>query len=283
MSRNPELTLIPEMSQGLDDVLKTRLVSQTGSATLIKCQDINERKCPTNESEYDVMYDATDAVSSNQNKIQGYAPPVAKTAAPEPVCCKVPKEVCEQVPRTVYDTISRRDCHDVADTFCADLQERKCQTSQKPVQEIVSRQKFSLGSGLFLMFLINLLRCQGDLAEISLNPERSQAISATNPSKRPVVKERKCVIGRGKCDVTYNESTPVSPCVARCPRRSAIRCPTTNDTVLRRQYQDVANTVCANSNKRKCQISQRRVENTVLHDVERLSSSKSRLDQVKIV
>ena len=51
--------------------------------------------------------------------LQGYAPPVVRTAAPEPVCRKVPKEVCEQVPKTVYDTVSRRECHDVADTVCA--------------------------------------------------------------------------------------------------------------------------------------------------------------------
>ena len=33
--------------------------------------------------------------------LQGYAPPVVRTAAPETVCRKVPKEVCEQVPKTV--------------------------------------------------------------------------------------------------------------------------------------------------------------------------------------
>merc|ERR1739838_823367 len=76
--------------------------------------------------------------------LQGYAPPVVRTAAPEPVCRKVPKEVCEQVPKTVYDTVSRRECHDVADTVCANVQERKCQISQKPIQETVSRQQCSL-------------------------------------------------------------------------------------------------------------------------------------------
>merc|ERR1719317_1254425 len=76
--------------------------------------------------------------------LQGYAPPVVRTATAEPVCRKVPKEVCEQVPKTVYDTVSRRECHDVADTVCADVQERKCQISQKPVQETVSRQQCSI-------------------------------------------------------------------------------------------------------------------------------------------
>ena len=65
--------------------------------------------------------------------LQGYAPPVVRTAAPEPVCRKVPKEVCEQVPKTVYDTVSRRECHDFADTVCADLQEQEFSVSQKPV------------------------------------------------------------------------------------------------------------------------------------------------------
>merc|ERR1712025_440380 len=77
-------------------------------------------------------------LSLAQISLQGYAPPVVRTAAPEPVCRKVPKEVCEQVPKTVYDTVSRRECHDVADTVCADVQERKCQISQKPVQDCLS-------------------------------------------------------------------------------------------------------------------------------------------------
>merc|ERR1712066_1030625 len=67
--------------------------------------------------------------------LQGFAPPV---------CRKVPKEICEQVPKTIYDTVTRRECHDVADTVCADVQERKCQITQIPVQESVSRQQCSL-------------------------------------------------------------------------------------------------------------------------------------------
>merc|ERR1711936_902926 len=67
--------------------------------------------------------------------LQGYAPPV---------CRKVPKEVCEQVPKTIYDTVTRTECHDVTDSVCADFQERKCQISQRPVQESVSRQQCSL-------------------------------------------------------------------------------------------------------------------------------------------
>merc|ERR1712066_1123252 len=74
---------------------------------------------------------------------QGFAPPVIRPA-PQPVCRKVPKEVCEQVPKTIYDTVTRRECHDVADTVCADVQERKCQITQIPVQESVSRQQCSL-------------------------------------------------------------------------------------------------------------------------------------------
>merc|ERR1711874_620603 len=66
---------------------------------------------------------------------EGFAPPVVRPA-PQPVCRKVPK--------TIYDTVTRRECHDVADTVCADIQERKCQISQRPVQESVSRQQCSL-------------------------------------------------------------------------------------------------------------------------------------------
>ena len=68
------------------------------------------------------------------------------------------------------------------------------------------------------MFKINLLRCQGVLAEISLDPERSddpldivktrlvsKARTATIPSKCRDVNERKCVTSRDlrECDVAY--------------------------------------------------------------------------------
>merc|ERR1711910_276407 len=75
--------------------------------------------------------------------LQIYVPPIVRKA-PEPVCRKVPREVWEQVPKTIYDTVTRRECQDVADTICADVQERKCQISQRPVQETVSRQQCSL-------------------------------------------------------------------------------------------------------------------------------------------
>jgi len=104
------------------------------------------------------------------------------------------------------DAVSRRECHDVADTVCADVQERKCQVYREPVHEIVSRQQCSSpSSGLFPKFLTNVLRCQGDQAGVSINPERprdlfvdikirivSQASSATIPSKWRNVNERKC-------------------------------------------------------------------------------------------
>merc|ERR1712112_754632 len=51
--------------------------------------------------------------------LQFYSPPIQR-AAPEPVC--------RQVPNTV----------------CADVQERKCQISQRPVQESVSRKQCRL-------------------------------------------------------------------------------------------------------------------------------------------
>merc|ERR1712029_690122 len=34
-----------------------------------------------------------------------------------------------------------RDCHKVPDTVCADVQERKCQITQRPVQQTVSRKE----------------------------------------------------------------------------------------------------------------------------------------------
>ena len=133
----------------------------------------------------------------------------------------------------------------VSDTLCADVQERKCQTSQKPVQETVSCQQCSsTSSGQYFKFLSNLLRCQGDLAKTSLSQEisrdpfgdiKTRVVSQTVspiPSKWRSVNERKCS--------------------DQVPRASY-------DT-KRRQCQDVANTVCANANERKCQISQRPVQ-----------------------
>ena len=196
MSRYPDLTLHPEMSQRPHDVIKIMLVSQISSSTLTRCQDINERKCSTIKSEYNATNNPMDLVSTIQGPVsiiqfkilddiftmktfiasclllslaefslQGYAPPVVRTATPEPVCRKVPKKAYEQVPRTIYDTVYRRECYDVADTVCADIQEQKCSVSQKPVQETVSHQQCSSpSSGPFLTFLTNLLRCQGTLS-----------------------------------------------------------------------------------------------------------------------
>ena len=255
------MTLIPEMSQCLD-VIKTKLVNQTSSATQTECHDVNERKCSTNESEYNVTKHPMDAVSTIQCKIyddgltmmtliascllislaelslQGYAPPVVRTAAPEPVCGKVPKKVCEQVPRTVYDAVSRRECYDVADTVCGNIQEQKCPISQKPVQEIVSRQRCSsFKSGLFPIYLINLLRCQGDLTKMSLCHERS----------------------REQPDDLVSQLSQASCFIPKCHDVNERKCSDQQSLVKRRQCQDVAVNVCANANKRKCHISQRPV------------------------
>ena len=54
---------------------------------------------------------------------------------PEPVCRKTPREVCKQVPRTRYESVIRKECHSVPDTVCTDFKERKCQFTQRPVQE----------------------------------------------------------------------------------------------------------------------------------------------------
>ena len=273
MSRNPELTLIPEMSLMLDDVIKTRLLSKTSSATLIQCHNINERKCSTDKSEYNVTKDPMDAVSTIQDAVstiqdavsiiqykilddfltmktfiasclfislaefslQGYAPPVVRTAAPEPVCGKVPKKVCEEVPRTVYDTISRRECHDFADIVCADIQEQKCPVSQKPVQETVSHQQCSSqSSGPFLTFITNLLRCQGDLTKMTLSHEM--------PREPP--------------DDLVSPLSQASAVIPKCRSANERKCSDQQSLVKRRQCQDVADTERANTNKKKCQISQ---------------------------
>ena len=262
------------MSLTLDDVIKTRLLSKTSSATLTKCHDINERKCSTNKSEYNVTKNPMDAVSTIQDAVsiiqfkilddiftmktfiasclllslaefslQGYAPSVVRTATPEPVCGKVPKKVCEEVPRTVYDTVSRRECYDVAGAVCADIQEQKCSVSQKPVQETVSHlQCSSPSSGPFFTFLTNLLRCQGDLAKTSLSLE---------------------IFREPFDDVkTRLMSQAISPIPSKWRNINERKCSdqvprATHDNVKRRQCQDVADTVCANASERKCQISQR--------------------------
>ena len=47
MSRNPDVSLNPERSEDLCDDGKTRPVAQFFSATLTKCQVVNERNCET--------------------------------------------------------------------------------------------------------------------------------------------------------------------------------------------------------------------------------------------
>ena len=66
---------------------------------------------------------------------QFYPPPFARQATPQPTCRQVPKETCQQVPKTTFDTVKRRQCQDVADTVCTNANEKKCQISQKPVQD----------------------------------------------------------------------------------------------------------------------------------------------------
>ena len=146
----------------------------------------------------------------------------------------------------------------VTNTICANVQERMYQTSPKPVQETVSRQQCSYSSGQSLMLIINLLRSQGDLVGLSLNPERSrnpvdvvknrvvsEASSATIPCKFLVVNERKCVTkAMNECDVPKEVPRTIF----------------SFNTVKRRKCQDVVNTVCANANVRKCQISQMPVQ-----------------------
>ena len=273
MPRNPEVTLIPEMSLRLDDVIKTRLVSQTSSATLIQCHDVNERKCSTNKSEYYVTNNPMDAVSTIQDgvstiqykildyiltmmtiiascllhslaelSLQGYALPAVRTATPEPVCHMVPKKVHEQVPKTIYDTIPRRDCYDTADSVCANIHEL-CRVSQKPVQETVSRQECSSqSSGPSLIFLTNLFRCQGYLAKMSLSHER--------PREPP--------------DDLVSLLSQASSVIPKCRSANERKCSDQQSLVKRRQCQDVTDTVYANANKRKCQTSKRPIHAIVV-------------------
>merc|ERR1712131_346325 len=80
-------------------------------------------------------------VTFSNLSLQSYSPPIQRVAPPpEPVCRQVPKEVCNQVPKTSYESVPKKQCREVPDTVCADVQERKCQISQRPVQESVSRK-----------------------------------------------------------------------------------------------------------------------------------------------
>ena len=149
------------------------------------------------------------------------------------MCCNVPKKVCEEVPRTVYDAVSRRECYDVANTVCANIQEQECSVSQKPVQETVSRQRCSsFKSGLFSIYLNNLLRCQGDLTQMSLCHKRSR--------ERP--------------DDLVSPLSQASCVIPKCHDVNERKCSDQQSLVKRRQCQDVAVPLCANANKRKCPI-----------------------------
>ena len=104
------------------------------------------------------------------------------------------------------------------------------------------------------MFPINLLRCQGNLTKTFLCHERSREppddlVSQLSQASCVIpkchdVNERKCMTkALGECDLPKDVPDFIS------------------DIVKRRQCQDVADTdtVCANANERKCQISQRSV------------------------
>ena len=228
----------------------------------------NERKCVTDlKTNTEKFVSSPTPVSSYQEHLDQSRLSSTKADTLEAFLVAIKDDAPIDSYYSYCDAVSRRECHDVADTVCADVQERKCQISQKSVQESVSRQECSSpSSGLLPKFLTNMLRCQGYLAGVSLNPERprdpcdnvkigivSQASSATIPGKWPNVNERKC----------SHQQVPVN----------------TYDTVKRRQCQDVADTVCANANERKCQVSQRPVQETKL---KRSSFSNRQIKKVKV-
>merc|ERR1712227_883217 len=64
--------------------------------------------------------------------------PSIQRAPPQPVCRQVPKEVCNQVPRTTTEQVPEEVCEQKP------VQDRKCQISQRPVQEQVQRQECRL-------------------------------------------------------------------------------------------------------------------------------------------
>ena len=175
--------------------------------------------------------------------LQGYGPPLVRTA-PEPVCRKVPKEVCEQVPKTVYDTVSRRECHDVADTVCADVQERKCQISQKPVQETISRQQCSLQYKKDCQTATDIeKRCQQEFKEECHSVPELKCVNLPRTVQETIHEE--------ECSTEFDQE-----CSTRFPRPYTT--PSPGGSVM-----IVADTVCADVQERKCQISQRPVQETV--------------------
>ena len=167
----------------------------------------NERMCVTDpKTNTEKFVSSPTPVSSYQEHLDQSRLSSAKADTLEVFLVAIKDDASIDSYCSYCDAVSRRECHDVAVTVCADVQERKCQVYREPVHEIVSRQQCSSpSSGLFPKFLTNMLRCQGDQAGVSLNPERprdlfddikirivSQASSATIPSKWRNVNERKC-------------------------------------------------------------------------------------------
>ena len=143
---------------------------------LSSCKGGSERKCVTDPySNTDKFESPPTTVSSCQDHLDQSRLSSVKANTFEAFLVAI-KDVASIVSYYSYcDAVSRKEYHDVADTVCADTQEWNCQISQNHVQEIVSHQQCSSqSSGLFPTFLTNLLRCQGNLAGMSLNPERSR-------------------------------------------------------------------------------------------------------------
>ena len=78
------MSLIPKRSHEPYDVIQTRLVSQSCSATQRKCPDINERKCSTDDSD-EALSDSDDDVVSTQALEDSLLAPDSTTARVDPV------------------------------------------------------------------------------------------------------------------------------------------------------------------------------------------------------
>ena len=136
-------------------------------SSLSTCEGTNERKCVTDPKSNTVKFASSPIpVFSCQEHRDLSRLSSTKADTFEAILVAIKDAV--SIDR-YCDAISRMECH-----VRADDRERKCSVSQTPVQEIVShQQRSSQSSGLFPTFLTNLLRCQGNLTGISLNPERS--------------------------------------------------------------------------------------------------------------
>ena len=157
-----------------------------------------------------------------------------------------------------FDAVSRRECHDVADTVCADVQERKCQISQRPVQETVSRQQCSLQYKKDCQTANDIeKRCQQEFKEECHSVPEVKCVNLPRTVQETIHEEECSNEFDQECSTRYEQQcAPVmeKKCTtgteAKCEVVNERKCETVEDEVC----EDVPSRQCRVVNERKCSL-----------------------------